>query len=428
MTEPNSMRLAILIDAENVQPVHADLIFSNAAAIGTVTAREIYGAAAALTTWVEPVLKYAIHPNLTIKAAKGKNSSDIALVIGAMDLVLGGEIDGVVIASSDSDFSSLSVRLRTAGLEVIGMGTEKANALWRTACSRFMVLEPPSQKTTPVQQPPQKQGPRQTQKAQAQQSQKPSQPQQSVQQPSQKQGANKPQKAAPANNHRERTAAIEQVIRRQLDQNGGRLQASSLFTILNKLPEYRVDRQGAGKKPLNYLTSTFGEAFDFENDEDKTWVSVKGWQPPEGVKAPVALLAQAKDAEEMPAVEEVPTVEAELPVEAPPEDAPVGDAPPEAEEMPAPESVYEAAQVPPVDEDEAATEMEPAPEADGEVNLAVRLLVEGGMDAETAEAIVGILSTATDRRAAYNAIRSRFGSTDGRRLYNQAKEILENRE
>ena len=108
------MNLAILIDAENILPSSADFIFNHASSLGNVVRREIYGAATALTAWVSPVLKYAIHPNLTIKAAKGKNSSDIALVIGAMDMLLAGGIDAVVIASSDSDFSALSVRLRNA--------------------------------------------------------------------------------------------------------------------------------------------------------------------------------------------------------------------------------------------------------------------------------------------------------------------------
>ena len=148
------MNIAILIDAENVLPAHADLIFSHAQSLGTITHKEIFGAASALTSWVAPVLKYAIHPNLTIKAAKGKNSSDIALVIGAMDLLVAGDIDTAIIASSDSDFSALSVRLRNAGIEVVGMGTDKANALWRTACSSFVVLQ--NQKPAqPVKQQPQ---------------------------------------------------------------------------------------------------------------------------------------------------------------------------------------------------------------------------------------------------------------------------------
>lgn len=131
----NPTKVAILIDAENVVASHADAMFAQAEALGEIACKEIYGTAAALTAWVAPVLKYAIHPNLTIRASKGKNSSDIALVIGAMDLLLIGGFDTIVIASSDSDFSALSVRLRNAGVNVVGMGTEKSNALWRTACT-----------------------------------------------------------------------------------------------------------------------------------------------------------------------------------------------------------------------------------------------------------------------------------------------------
>ena len=132
--------VAVLIDAENVQASFGDRVFSYANSLGNVVVKEIYGVASALGLWVEPVLKYAIHPNLTIKASKFKNTSDISLVIGAMDLLLAGEVDTVIIVSSDSDFSTLSVRLRAAGLEVIGMGTEKVNPLWRTACSSFVIL------------------------------------------------------------------------------------------------------------------------------------------------------------------------------------------------------------------------------------------------------------------------------------------------
>ena len=153
------MNLAILIDAENVLPASAGLIFNHAASLGTVVHKEIYGAATALSAWVAPVLKYAIHPNLTIKAAKGKNSSDIALVIGAMDVLQAGDVDGVIIASSDSDFSALSIRLREAGIEVIGMGTDKANELWRTACTSFVVLQPTKPQAQKAQPAPKPQNP-----------------------------------------------------------------------------------------------------------------------------------------------------------------------------------------------------------------------------------------------------------------------------
>ena len=132
--------IAILIDAENVQPTYAEKIMTQAAALGSIVSKEIYGTAQALNNWVEPVLKYAFHPNLTIKASKGKNSSDIALVIGAMDLIAATPVETILLASSDSDFSALSVRLRSAGIHVVGMGTERSNPLWRTACSEFIVF------------------------------------------------------------------------------------------------------------------------------------------------------------------------------------------------------------------------------------------------------------------------------------------------
>ena len=76
----HNRQLAILIDAENVLAAQADMIFDHAAALGRIARKEIFGAASALGTWVGPVLKYAIHPNLTIKASKGKNSSGLDVV------------------------------------------------------------------------------------------------------------------------------------------------------------------------------------------------------------------------------------------------------------------------------------------------------------------------------------------------------------
>ena len=165
------MDIAILIDAENVEPVYADQIFSYASSIGTVKVKEIYGAGIALNEWASPILQYAIHMNMTLRPNRYKNSSDIALVIGAMDLLAertaasltaagplpegqrSGQflrepradrvIDAIIIASSDSDFSSLAIRLRTAGIEVVGMGNpEKINPTWPIACSSFVPLTP----------------------------------------------------------------------------------------------------------------------------------------------------------------------------------------------------------------------------------------------------------------------------------------------
>ncbi len=362
------MNIAILIDAENVLPGHADLIFAHAAKLGDVVSKEIFGASSALSSWVAPVLKYAIHPNLTIKAAKGKNSSDIALVIGAMDLLVRGGIDCAIIASSDSDFSALSVRLRNAGIEVVGMGTDKSNELWRTACSSFVVL----QNQKPAQAARQEAAPQ----ADA--------PKQS----GQKQAAKKPARQAAAT-HEERVAVIEKLISKRLEAHGGRIQTSTLFPALNQLPEYRVDRQGSGKKPLNYLTSTYGETFRFEDAADgQNWVSLPG----------VAQVAPVPEAEAVP--EEAPKAAVET----------------AATESP------EAPQIEP----EAVTAPTLETEEEGYVTpqQITDRLVAGGFDADIARQVTDIFADSASYRSAYNKLRSVFGNTTGRDYYQRAKEIL----
>ena len=131
--------ISILIDAENVNPVFAEQIFAKAEQLEDIDIRsEIYGTAQALANWAPAILKYAINANLTVCASKGKNTSDIALVIGAMDLI--DMTDTFLVASSDSDFSTLALRIRKAHKRMIGLGTEKANPLWMQACSEFVTL------------------------------------------------------------------------------------------------------------------------------------------------------------------------------------------------------------------------------------------------------------------------------------------------
>ena len=399
------MNIAILIDAENVLPAHADLIFSHAAGLGEIVRKEIYGAAQALTTWVEPVLKYAIHPNLTIRASKGKNSSDIALVIGAMDVVVSGSIDTVIIASSDSDFSALSVRLRNAGIEVIGMGTEKANQLWRTACTNFVVLQQP-QKQQKASQPKPSQQQAKPAKAAPQQQQKTSQqPQQQKPAPAQPAQPAEPKQEKPvAGTHGERTEIIRAFIASQLEANGGRLQVNNLFPGLNNLPEYRVDQKRSRRKPLNYLTRQFRDAFRFEDASDgNSWVSFAEAAAPE---TPEAEPAPVEAPEAAPAETEAPAAIAETAPEAPAvvEAAPV-EAAPEAETV-----SVDALELP--DEPQAAPD--PLP-----------LLMEAGISEEVAQQIVVIFTESANLRTAYNRLRKTFGNTAGREYYQQVKEIAE---
>ncbi|MBR0367374.1 MAG: NYN domain-containing protein [Clostridia bacterium] len=401
---PNPTKLAILIDAENVVASHADLIFAQAEAMGEIAAKEIYGTAAALTAWVAPVLKYAIHPNLTIRASKGKNSSDIALVIGAMDLLQAG-METIVIASSDSDFSALSVRLRNAGVNVIGMGTEKSNALWRMACSSFIVLEHPAPAPKPQSAPPAEAA------APAAAESAPKQAKKTAAAESAPKQAKKSASAKQTGTHKERMAVIQQFIEKLLDQNGGRVLVNSLFMGLNKLPEYKADRQGSGRKPLNYFNSTFADIFQVVNSADgKSWVYRAGADPlPAGdepadegaVEAPE--VAEAGEIAMEPEETVMEMEEAAAEIEAPEESAL------DAEESPASEDAPE-----PAAEDAG----------DARPDLA-RRLIDGGMDAGVAERIAPLFEHAGNLRAAYNEIRKIYGNNDGRAYYHQAKAVID---
>ena len=382
------MNIAILIDAENVLAAHADQIFEHAAALGDIRRREIFGAAQALTSWVEPVLKYAMHANLTIKASKGKNSSDIALVIGAMDLLLEGGIDAAIIASSDSDFSALSVRLRNAGVQVIGMGTEKANPLWRAACSSFTVLQQPARQPA---QPPKKAQPKDNKPAakDSKPQSKENKPQPKDNKPAAKEnGAPAEAPATPAApavspDHNKRMDIIREFIQHEIEAAGGRVQTNALFTALNALPEYKVDQQRSRRRPLNYLTRHFSDAFRFEDGPDGNGiVSMRGESAP--AEAP-----------------------AEVPAEAPAE-VPAAPAAPAEPVKPA-----KAAKVP--------VPAAPAEPAEGAEPLA--LLLEAGLPEDDAKQIVAIFTDSASLREAYNKLRSVFGSTTGREYYQKVKEI-----
>ncbi|MCQ2429364.1 MAG: NYN domain-containing protein [Clostridia bacterium] len=89
-------KAAMLIDAENIPVSYVEQIFSYAETYGSLAVREIYGDALSLSNWEEAILRYLIHPNLSVRILKGKNSSDIALTIGAMDLLSRKDIDTVI--------------------------------------------------------------------------------------------------------------------------------------------------------------------------------------------------------------------------------------------------------------------------------------------------------------------------------------------
>jgi hypothetical protein len=141
-TQPRP-RLALLIDAENVSASYLPVILQAVQGHGDANIRRVFGnwAAPGLAGWAAQAVAnglMAVHVPVT---CAGKNSSDIGLVIAAMDLLHTAAVDGFVIASSDSDFAGLALRLREAGKLVIGMGEEKTHAAFRAACTGFVVLE-----------------------------------------------------------------------------------------------------------------------------------------------------------------------------------------------------------------------------------------------------------------------------------------------
>ncbi|MDE6758240.1 MAG: NYN domain-containing protein [Clostridia bacterium] len=142
-------KIALLIDAENISRNYRKTIMNELAKYGTTTYRRIYGDFTSRTiSWTsEDMLKYSLTPiqqysNTSQKNKNaGKNSSDITLVIDAMDILYSGNVEGFCIVSSDSDFTKLASRLREAGMLVLGMGEEKTPLAFRKSCEKFILLD-----------------------------------------------------------------------------------------------------------------------------------------------------------------------------------------------------------------------------------------------------------------------------------------------
>ena len=139
----NAARLAVLIDADNTSVRAAEALMEEVAKYGVPTVKRAYGdwTDKHLSGWLREVPKYAIQPMLQIAHTSGKNSSDSALIIDAMDLLYSGNVDAFALVSSDSDFTSLAIRLRASGRTVYGLGLRKTPESLRQAVDRFIFLE-----------------------------------------------------------------------------------------------------------------------------------------------------------------------------------------------------------------------------------------------------------------------------------------------
>ena len=139
----DTRRLAVLIDADNISAKVAKDVFEELAGYGTLTVKRAYGdwTTSQLHGWKEQLHAYAIAPMQQFGYTVGKNSTDSALIIDAMDLLYAGHLDGFVIVSSDSDFTRLATRLRESGKTVYGVGAKKTPRAFRDACDKFTFLE-----------------------------------------------------------------------------------------------------------------------------------------------------------------------------------------------------------------------------------------------------------------------------------------------
>jgi hypothetical protein len=135
--------LAVLIDADNTSPRHAQAIFEEIATLGEASVRRCYGdfSSQRMSGWSDKVASLGLVPHHQPANTVGKNASDIALVIDAMDLLHSGRFDGFVLVSSDSDFTRLASRIREHGLAVYGIGEKKTPDAFRQACKRFIYVE-----------------------------------------------------------------------------------------------------------------------------------------------------------------------------------------------------------------------------------------------------------------------------------------------
>jgi uncharacterized LabA/DUF88 family protein len=143
MVSENAARLAVLIDADNAPPGIAEGLLAEVAKYGTAHVKRAYGdwTGTSLKGWKDQLLAQSIQPIQQFAYTTGKNATDAAMVIDAMDLLYSGRFDGFCIVSSDSDFTRLASRIRESGLTVYGFGERKTPKPFVAACDKFIYIE-----------------------------------------------------------------------------------------------------------------------------------------------------------------------------------------------------------------------------------------------------------------------------------------------
>jgi uncharacterized LabA/DUF88 family protein len=141
--EMSQSKLAVLIDADNTQPAIIEGLLDEVAKYGVASVKRIYGdwTSTNLRQWKERLLEYAIQPIQQFAYTQGKNATDSAMIIDAMDLLYSEKLDGFCIVSSDSDFTRLAARIRESGRTVYGFGEKKTPRAFVSVCDKFIYTE-----------------------------------------------------------------------------------------------------------------------------------------------------------------------------------------------------------------------------------------------------------------------------------------------
>lgn len=138
-----NINLAVLIDGDNIPSAHVEAMMEEITKYGNPTIKRIYGdwTKPHLNSWKKVLLENAITPVQQYSYTTGKNATDSAMIIDAMDILYSGKVNGFCIVSSDSDFTRLATRLREAGMQVIGLGEKKTPNPFIVACDKFIYIE-----------------------------------------------------------------------------------------------------------------------------------------------------------------------------------------------------------------------------------------------------------------------------------------------
>lgn len=147
-----NINLAVLIDGDNIPSAHVKEMMEEIAKYGNPTIKRIYGdwTTPNLSKWKSLLLENAITPIQQYAYTSGKNATDSAMIIDAMDILYSGKVNGFCLVSSDSDFTRLATRLREAGMQVIGIGEKKTPNPFIVACDKFIYIEILKQKVEPI--------------------------------------------------------------------------------------------------------------------------------------------------------------------------------------------------------------------------------------------------------------------------------------